>query len=406
MLEYLQVTPYYKTYGSMKTVMFSATFLLVLLLLGIFVYLPEWNRRFEKILTSLIVIVSMFSFTGVILLIAWCVNSRNLNQRFRTRQHHFTKVFRLLNRSCFSSRGIKFESGKYGAYILIKVDKAKIMREMGGDVLNEESDQLEYRTSRINALICDELAKSEIASSSHKALSSSDYFTDHLERGNHGDTLANTLNISQPLDVSMSKEGSTPTKKTSTNNLMEDFLKQNQWSSQVDQEELRKKVLGAIVLTDDEDEEVDFEKPANSPLKKGFSIKFSNADLDSSAIIKREQDKINMSFDEKKKSMTTEDTEQVYPSQYQGLLVSQIPELENIEEDKQPPQEQVGTVQQVPARDEVSVAGDEFKSVIEHSQFTGGPAAPRERKPTTDDFEEAEFFSALEGTTTRSGIQN
>lgn len=402
MLEYLQVTPYYKTYGSMKTVMFSATFLLVLMLLGIFVYLPEWNRRLQKILTSVIVIVSMFSFTGLILLIAWCVNSRNLNQRFRTRQHHFTKVFKLLNRSHFSSKGIKFESGKYGAYILIKVDRAKIMKEMGGDMLNEESEQLESRPSRINALIYDELARSEVASS-HKGLSSSEYFTDHMDRQNIGDTLANTLNVSQPLDVSISKDGSTPTKKTSTNNLMEDFLKQTQWTRPDDQEELRKKVLGAIVLTDDEDEDEDFEKPATSPSKKGMStIKFSNADLDSSAIIKREQDKMAFSFDEKKKSMATEDTDHKNPSEFQALLlVSQIPDAELARIDGT---EGMGIGQTNQPPEEFSVAADEFKSVIEHSQFNG--TVQRERKPTTDDFEEAEFFSAIEGTTTRSGAPN
>lgn len=377
----------------MKIVMFSATFLLVLLFLGIFKYLPEWNKQFQKIVTSVIVIFMMLAFTCMILLIAWCVNGRNLNQRFHMRQLHFGKVFKILNRSHFAERGIRFEVGKFGAFIKIKVDRYKGMREMAGELLVDDQEPLDHKSSRVRELIYDELAKSETESTYKKVLSVSEIDQDFAEAEGRSEILANTLNISQPLHSMFGDEDSTPLKKGKQSNLAANFLKQNMFTTELDNEELRKNVLGAIVLTDDEDDEADFEQPQVSPSKNGsLPLKYSHADLDSSAIIKREQDKLVYanSLEERKT-----------PAKPDSLSDDQSPVL---------PQDQLGpsallTVSAVcnDTPGEIERADDEFRSVIEHSQFEV-PQPVSVRSPLDQELEDAEFFSAVEASTQKSTL--
>ena len=55
--------------------------------------------------------------------IVWFWGARAQDRRYRRREFEFNKVFSYFNKRNFKSLGIKFESGKYGAFIIIRLQR-------------------------------------------------------------------------------------------------------------------------------------------------------------------------------------------------------------------------------------------------------------------------------------------
>lgn len=96
--------------------------------------------------------------------VTWIFGARSQNNRYVGRQRDFNKILFYLNRRQFSKRGIVFSSGKYGAYLVIKLrlGNAELLAQQVRDSIGYEDTRVFRKTEFSKSLLIEPLDESKI----------------------------------------------------------------------------------------------------------------------------------------------------------------------------------------------------------------------------------------------------
>lgn len=95
--------------------------------------------------------------------VIWIFGARSQNKRYVRRQRDFNKILFYLNRQQFSKRGIVFSSGKYGAYLVIKLrlGNAELLAQQVRDSIADEDTRPFRKTEFSKSLLIEPLDDSK-----------------------------------------------------------------------------------------------------------------------------------------------------------------------------------------------------------------------------------------------------
>lgn len=95
--------------------------------------------------------------------VTWIFGARSQNNRYVGRQRDFNKILFYLNRRQFSKRGIVFSSGKYGAYLVIKLrlGNAELLAQQVRDSIGDEDTRVFRKTEFSKSLLIESLDESK-----------------------------------------------------------------------------------------------------------------------------------------------------------------------------------------------------------------------------------------------------
>jgi hypothetical protein len=70
---------------------------------------------------AILVVCLFFGFMILTTLTVYKCGARSQNLRYKQRQKDFNKIFRAFNRKWFNMRGVSWQAGEFGAYIMITI---------------------------------------------------------------------------------------------------------------------------------------------------------------------------------------------------------------------------------------------------------------------------------------------
>ena len=110
---------------------------------------------------------TVMAFYGIMALlvacITWIFGARSQNNRYVRRQRDFNKILFYLNRRQFAKRGIVFSSGKYGAYLVIKLrlENAELIAQQVRDSMGDDDTRPFRKTEFSKSLLLEPLDESK-----------------------------------------------------------------------------------------------------------------------------------------------------------------------------------------------------------------------------------------------------
>lgn len=122
------MTPNYFVYNSLKRLILVPFLLLIIFFWVIFKKMPKLTSKDSKLFiaaagsVNITIVIGLYIILiGLILIVVWLYGARSQNKRYLARQRQFNKILRYFNEQYFNKKGITIRSGRFGAYLVIRV---------------------------------------------------------------------------------------------------------------------------------------------------------------------------------------------------------------------------------------------------------------------------------------------